>query len=411
MKILHVVDSDRRRGGEMFAAGLIRELRKRNVEQHVAVLGGLTDGGVTYSAPAPTLARGRPTVPGLKLDVPLLIALRRLIHEKAPDIVQAHGGDTVKYATLAAAGRSVRLVHRAIGSPPEWVRKGPRRTAYAYLMSRASCVVAVSESVRADMLQVFGLSPEQVVTIPTAREAVVVSPKLGGEAIRKKLRIPAGACVILSLGALTWEKDPLTHLDVTTRVMALRPNCYHLIVGEGPLQSALTERIAERSLSDRVFLLGPSDAVGDLLDASDVMLLASRTEGMPGVLIEAGFAALPVAAYSIAGVPEVVVDGVTGLLAPAGNVDHLSRQVLRLVDDVERRKTLGSAARERAFATFEMGVIAPRYAALYQQLLSGPRQLPTWRSEVTSLATLHAVMTSTMILGSGRSSSATSGQR
>jgi glycosyltransferase involved in cell wall biosynthesis len=228
----------------------------------------------------------------------------------------------------------------------------------------------VAETVRNDIVETFGVPPERVVMIPTARDAGLVSPKIGRLAIRKELGIPPEVPVIISLGALTWEKDPLAHLEVTATVLRSFPECRHLVVGEGPLRSAVEERLRELSLQGRVLMLGPRQDVGDLLAASDVMLLASRIEGMPGAVIEAGFAGLPVAAYSVAGVPELIVDGVTGHLVAPGDIDDLSSRVVQLLENEDMRRAFGNAARERSLDKFEIGVIAPRYFALYESLLT-----------------------------------------
>jgi glycosyltransferase involved in cell wall biosynthesis len=110
------------------------------------------------------------------------------------------------------------------------------------------------------------------------------------------------------------------------------------------------------------------------LTASDVLLFASRTdgmEGMPATVIEAGMVGTPVAGYAVAGVPEVVVDGVTGFLVPPGDVDGLTERVVQLLGDEKRRKAIGESARERCLAHFEIQTVAPRYISLYEQVV-GP---------------------------------------
>ena len=82
-------------------------------------------------------------------------------------------------------------------------------------------------------------------------------------------------------------------------------------------------------------------------------------------------AGVPVAGFAIAGVPEVVVDGETGMLAPPGDVEGLARQVSALLGDQQRRRGMGKAARERCLARFEIGHIAPRYLSLYEEVVRG----------------------------------------
>jgi glycosyltransferase involved in cell wall biosynthesis len=128
---------------------------------------------------------------------------------------------------------------------------------------------------------------------------------------------------------------------------------------------------AESGVGERMRFLGSRADVADILVAGDVLLLASRgdgMEGMPAIAIEAGLAGLPVVAYSVAGVPEVVVDGTTGLLAPPGDIDALTERLVALVLDPELRARLGSAARTRCRGRFDIQSVAPLYARVYEEV-------------------------------------------
>jgi glycosyltransferase involved in cell wall biosynthesis len=118
-----------------------------------------------------------------------------------------------------------------------------------------------------------------------------------------------------------------------------------------------------------VHMLGTRSDVPDILGAADVLLLASKSEGMPAVAIEAGIAATPVAAYALSGVPEVVVDGATGTLACPGDSHELAASVIRLLDDKDLRDRMSSAARDRCTTQFDIKHVAVRYFDLYRRLL------------------------------------------
>ena len=115
-------------------------------------------------------------------------------------------------------------------------------------------------------------------------------------------------------------------------------------------------------------VLGAREDVGELLAISDVLLLASRSEGMPGCLIEAGMAGVPVAAYAVAGVPEVVRDGVTGFMVERGDAQSLADRVVTLLSDPVLRAKLGAEARTRCVGLFDISIVAPTYLALYEEV-------------------------------------------
>jgi len=371
MRLLHVVDSDQRRGGEVFASELTCLLKRHAVDQHVVILASPTKGGVDFSVGTSALPSGGPVVPFLKLDMRTLFGLWRLIRRINPDIIQGHGGDTLKYTVAASVGHPARLVQRAIGAPPNWVRRGPRRLAYSFMLSRSARIIAVAESVRSDVINVFRIPAERIVMIPSACEPARTAPKTDREAVRSELGIPLDAPVIISLGALTWEKNPLAHLEVTASLIHGNPECRHLIVGEGPLRPTVEARIKELGIDSRVIVLGSRDDIGDLLAASDVMLLASRIEGMPAVVIEAGFAGVPVVAFAVAGVGEVILDKVTGYLVAPGEIKGLVLAIKRLLEDRDLRRTMSEAGRRWTLANYDIGTVGPRYFELYTDLLKG----------------------------------------
>jgi glycosyltransferase involved in cell wall biosynthesis len=365
MRVLHVVATGQRRGAEIFTADLVGALDDAGVDQRVAVLragGGLA---IRYRAPTTPLGGAARGMPGMRMGLSGLRALRRLIRQWDPDVVQAHGGEALKHAILAAGAR-VPVVYRRIGSTPRSIARGPRRGAYRLLMRRAARVVAVAEAVREETIEVFRLPPAQVVTIPNGVDARRLAATRGRAAARQALGIPADAEVVLSLGALTWEKDPLVHVEVAGRVLAERPGAWHLMVGDGPLRGDVQAAIGQNGTSGRVRLLGARGDVGDLLAASDVLLFASCSEGMPATVIEAGIAGVPVAGYAVAGVSEVVESGTTGLLAPSGDVQRLRGHVMDLLADAGRRGAMGAAARERCLARFDIAAVAPRYLEVYR---------------------------------------------
>jgi glycosyltransferase involved in cell wall biosynthesis len=173
---------------------------------------------------------------------------------------------------------------------------------------------------------------------------------------------------MLSLGALVWEKDPMTQLDVAARVVRERPGAVLLMAGDGPLRAQVETGIAERGLQGRVVMLGARDDVADLLAASDLLLFTSMSEGMPAVVIEAGMAGVPVAAFAVGGIPEVIEGGVTGVLASPGDVDGLAAEALALLEDPERRAAMGLAASESC-ARFDIREIGERYLDVYGSLV------------------------------------------
>lgn len=368
-RILHVIASDQVRGAELFASDLVRSLASRGLDQRIALLRRPTGPCVRFEAPVAVLGAGGPQVPGLHVWPPAIVSLRRLIERWRPPILQAHGGEALKYAVLASAGSPTQIIYRRIGMAPPWITRGPRRVAYAALLRRAACVVAVADAIRHETMELFRV--RNVVTIPNAVDERRMHTQRSREATRRLLSIDPSSSVLLSLGALTWEKDPLTHLEVGERVLRQDPRLVHLIVGDGPMREEVEQTIRVRGLEHRVMMVGPRSDIPDLLAASDVLLFASRPdgmEGMPAVVIEAGMMGVPVAGCDIVGVSEVVVNNATGALSDHGDLEVLSANVLRLLRSPDIRRSYGQTAQKRCRSLFDIQAVAPQYLTLYQKI-------------------------------------------
>ena len=375
MKVLHVLATLQRRGAETFATDLMRALWDLDVDQSAIVLRPSEWGVDTGATPVLRLTSGRVRIPGLNADGSVVGRFARAIDALNPDVIQAHGGEALKYSVLASSLRvhhsMAPIVYRRIGTSPTWLYRGPRRWGYRTLMRRASKVITVADAVRSEVIGRFGLSADKVVTIPNAVDPGRLRPSRGRVAMREALELPATAPIILSIGALTWEKDPLTHIEVSRRVFAAVPDAMHLFLGDGQEKASIERRIKDLGLGERVRLLGSRSDVADVLAAVDVALFASRLdgmEGMPATLIEAGMAGVPVAAFSVAGVQEVLVDQQTGLLASSGDVDVLAQHIVRLMREPQLRSRLAAAAAMRCRERFSIHTVAPSYKALYKEV-------------------------------------------
>lgn len=372
MRILHLVATGRRRGAEVFTADLVAALDAPDLCQRVAVLRGGPPWEVPFGAPV-TALNGRPRPRRLPLHLGTAWTLQRLVADWRPDLITAHGGESLKYAVLTATTRRPPVVYRRIGSLSGWLSGGPRRLLYGQLMQRADRIVTVADSVRDETLDAFRLADDRVLTIPNGVDPRRLEPRQGRDATRAAVGIAPEATVVLSLGALSPEKDPLGHLAVTAPLLRRRPEVIHLFVGGGPLAGEVESAIRRQGLDRQARVLGSRGDVGDLLAASNLLLFASRAvgsnEGMPACVIEAGVSALPVVAVSLTGVPEVVEDGVTGLLAPPGDHGRLRAALDRLLADQPLRSRMGRAAQARCRERYGIAGIARAYRDLYRELV------------------------------------------
>jgi len=143
-----------------------------------------------------------------------------------------------------------------------------------------------------------------------------------------------------------------------------------ILVGDGP-ESCCARALAEKlGVLDRVRFVGVVDRVVPLLRAANLLLLPSETESFGLVALEAMASGVPVIATDVGGLPEVVEHGVTGFLAPVGDVEQMAADAIRILSDCELCQAFSVAARRRAVEHFDYHDIVPQYERVYERVLS-----------------------------------------
>lgn len=357
VRILQVVSDNDRRGAQVFAADLGAALADRGHEVETVALHP---------------GSGASAHPGARLDNPVLAAswprpggLRRLRSAMARvDVVVAHGSSTLPACALAGFGLRVPFVYRQISDPEVWTATRLRRARTRAFLRRAARVVALSEGNRAQLIEHLGVDPSLIRVIPTGVSAQAFPPTSpeGRPAARRRLDLPERPTALF-VGSLSWEKGPEVAVEAVGRVDGVGL----MLVGEGPDREAL-ETLADRVAPGRVVFRSPVAVVHDYLAASDLLLLTSRTEAVPAVVIEAGMAAVPVVAASVGAVPEMLLDGEAGILVEPGDVAAFGDAVEALVRSPERAVGLGRRAHDRFVERYDIIVVAASWEAALEDL-------------------------------------------
>jgi glycosyltransferase involved in cell wall biosynthesis len=222
--------------------------------------------------------------------------------------------------------------------------------------------VAVSESTRA-AFAAQGFPPE---LLETVYNGIELNGPVARADLRAELGIPAEAFLVAHVGRLAPVKGQRELLAALARV----PGVYAVLVGEdverGGAYRRKLEREAERlGLSERAFFLGRRDAVAVLAEV-DTLVLPSRIEGLPVVVLEAMARSKPVVATPVGGTPELVVDGLTGRLV---EVDELAEALASLRDHPEEARRMGEAGRRRA-EEFGVEPMARRILEIYDEAVA-----------------------------------------
>lgn len=362
-----------RRGAEIFATELASELGARGHE--TAVIGlyrsdvhSMTrENGIDCCLDADADARSERL---LGINPLLLRKFKAVIDKFAPDVVQVNGARTIKYG---AAVRAIRagtwtLVYRNIDSPLYWNRRFLRRQAYRSLvMPLVDAVVGVSRTTLAEARAVYALRVP-CRAIPRAVDSGFLEAAPSREDSRLVLQIGHDTPTLLFIGHLSTQKRPDRFLEVVRAVAAREPRVCALIVGDGPMRDELAEHAKRLGLGESVRLVGRQEDVRPYIAACDVLVLTSDSEGIPGVILEAGFIGRPVVCADVGGVFEAVQDGLTGVLVEPGHIEAYAGEIVGLLSSPDRRLRMGANARAWVKSRFTMRQVADAYEAFYSDV-------------------------------------------
>ncbi len=300
-------------------------------------------------------------------DTLVIWRLRRLLASGRFDVAHVHGLKAVLLAAAATWPRSpipvVYTLHNALPAATPGMRGYWREMALRQALRQAAALIVVSQAQAADLRQRRLLPAERVQVVPNGISlAALDDPALPAPAeTRSALGIGPGEIMVLTVARAIAGKGLDDLIDAALMVDAPR----FVVAGDGPEKNRLQARAAAAGLGERVQFLGHRTDIPALLHAADIFLLPSHMEGMPLAIMEAMAARLPVVATAVGGVPEVVVDGQTGLLVPHRQPAALAAAVARLAAEPELRHRLGEAGRALVEERFTVERMLAAVAAVY----------------------------------------------
>ena len=300
---------------------------------------------------------GALSVPSIRVpsprDVdPLLLA--RLVRSLRADVVHTHLVHADVYGGVAAKLRGEWLVSTKHNDDP--FRTGPFRYVERTVSRLADRVVTITDALHRFTVDEVGIPAAKVETIHYGLDDL---PAPWGE--NPPDTVPDGARVLLAISRLTGQKG----IDVAVRALDSLPDDTVLVVlGEGPERDALESLARELGVDRRVFLLGRVPDVAAWLRRATLLVHPARWEGFGLGVLEAMLAGLPVVASNVSSLPELVVDGETGVLVRPDDPAALALGVARALDE----PSFGAAGRDRAHAEFSVARMADATAALYRSL-------------------------------------------
>ena len=303
-------------------------------------------------------------------DIKAFMTLVKAIRSFKPHVIHTHtakAGFLGRIASVVSLQPSIR-VHTFHGHLLNGYF-GPIKRTLVVLAEKSLAIftdelLAVGEKVRQDLLHAgigksekFGLMPPglQIGALPDKNNS------------RELFDLPTEQLQCAFIGRVTQIKRPDRFLDVVAEIKKRRVNLGFFMAGDGELLEQCRERIARENLPVKV--LGWQSDIERVLSAADIVVLTSDNEGTPLSLIQAGMARLPVVTTNVGSVPEVVLDGTTGIITNLG-VNEIANALEKLVNSNDLRAQMGAAAQKFTLANFGVKRLVNDHEELYKKLLT-----------------------------------------
>jgi glycosyltransferase involved in cell wall biosynthesis len=323
-----------------------------------------------------------PIAPRTEMDLAAALQLSRLVKRLKPDIVHAHDAHGVAMAALAlsigagasmaSAGRMPPLVasrrvdfHLKNNSFSRWKHR------------QVDCFVAASEAIRR-ILVADRIPAGRTVTVHEGIDVgrVMAAPRVN---VHEAFWLPHHAPLVGNVAALVPHKGQYHLIEAARFVIQVLPDARFVILGEGELREQLERQVREHGLEKHVLLPGFRTDVLGCIKGFDVFAMSSVTEGLGTSLLDAMACARPIVATRTGGIPEVVEDGVNGLLVEPRDDRALADAIVRLLSDEGLRRRMGQAGLERVRERFTVERMVAGTAGVYARLAGTPHAVDTGR--------------------------------
>ncbi|MEL6820709.1 MAG: glycosyltransferase [Calditrichota bacterium] len=239
------------------------------------------------------------------------------------------------------------------------------RLTYPWL---ASGIIMPNNLIKHQYLE-FGWVPEEMMRVVHNGISADKSIDYNHAETRKAHNIPMDAMIVGIFGRLVPQKQHKQFLEVAKGICEKRDDVRFIIAGDGPLRDEIEAYAVSLGIQDKVFMLGFQKEVMAFYTLCDIVIQTSEHEGLPNVVLEAMFAGKPVVSFDVGGTREMITSPEMGIVYDERSIPKMTETVLELLDNPERRKNIGQAARRQILENFTVERMVNNVETFFQELL------------------------------------------
>lgn len=306
-----------------------------------------------------------------RFDFRALVKIIRLLRLERVDLLCTHGYRSTVMGWWAGRRVGIPVVAFSRG----YTTENPKVAFYEWLdrrfLKRANGIVSVSEAQK-KRLEGFGITGRRSWVVRNAVATDSSRDSLSGDLrkeVLERLNIPSAAEMVVSAGRLSPEKGHWFLVEAIGILRGSINNTHFVFCGDGPCQKDLEKQSKELRVSEICHFVGFRSDLKEIFKAMDLMVLPSLTEGLPNVILEAFACAKPVVATDVGGVPEIVEDGINGILVPPGRTDLLAEAIKICLAAPEERRVMGEAGYHKVKSEFTFESQAQKLETIYNEVL------------------------------------------
>ena len=367
MKVLHLIQKSQLRGAEIFASQLASHLNDSgNKSIIVSLFAG--DAELPFEGKITSLNGNQG---GRLHDFTAWKKLSQIIKDEKPDIIQANAGDTLKYAVFSKIIYRWKqpIIFRNASTISLYIKTWAQKKWNNFLFGFTDKIISVSNNSAIDFAKLFPQFKHKIITIPIGIEHLELSKELNGTS-HERYRLNGEGPVIIHVGGFTFEKNHSGLIEIFEIVSKQVPAAKLYFVGDGPMKPQIEEIVKIKALDSKVKFCGFQKNALKYIRGADVLILPSIIEGLPGVILEAFYCKIPVVAYDVGGIKEILINNKTGRLIQKGDEKAFAKGILEALQSNAHNKNLIENAHSLVTSQYLNSQIANQFLHIYRSVAS-----------------------------------------